>query len=133
MVVFDMMNSLPNWQQWSNFSKERVEGLVIEYSSTKSGEGAVQKWEDARGKGKMWITQSQPHSKIEYDLKFDGFPTMKSTIEIEESGQTTTVVWSSSGKLPGGPFYGYFALLFPGQMQYEYQQSLKRLKELVEK
>jgi len=45
----------------------------------------------------------------------------------------TKVVWSSSGTLPGGPFYGFFSPFFATGMQHQYDGSLVRLKELVEK
>jgi hypothetical protein len=131
--VFPYINELQNWQQWSNFSEERIDGLKITYGSTTAGENASQKWEDVRGSGKLWITKSTANQMIQYDMNFAEFPTMNSTIELEKNGDQTTVVWQSTGSLPSGPFYGFFAMLFPGQMNYEYQQSLIRLKEAVEK
>ncbi len=131
-TVFAKINSLPNWQQWSTFSKQRIEGLEIEYGEKLEGVGAIQKWSDRRANGKMWITSSEPDQHVEYDLKFGEFPTMKSRIELRAGDQSTRVTWTSSGVLPNGPFYGYSALLFPTQMNYEYQQSLERLKVAVE-
>ena len=128
-----MLNELPNWQHWSTFSEERIESLKVTYGSQRSGEGASQTWTDARDGGKLWITKSIPNELIEYDLNFGKFPTMKSRLELNGSGEKTVVRWNSEGRLPSGAFYGYTALLFPGQMNYEYQQSLTRLKEFVER
>ena len=131
--VFPLVNELPNWQQWSTFSEERIESLKVTYGSQRSGEGASQTWTDARGGGKLWITKSLPNEVVEYDLNFGEFPTMKSQIRFETHGQRTLIHWSSQGSLPPGAFYGYTALLFPGQMNYEYEKSLERLKNVAEK
>ena len=130
--VFAMINSLKNWQLWSNFSEERIEGLKIQYGETTEGEGAIQTWTDIRGSGKMWVTESVSPDKFCYSLNFGEFPTMESEITTSKSGKATAVVWKSTGRLPSGPFYGYSALLFPRQMTHEYDQSLLRLKDLVE-
>ena len=130
--VFDMINSLPNWQHWSTFNEQKVSGLKIEYGGIREGIGAVQKWTDQRGEGKLWITDSKPHRFIEYDLQFGQFPTMKSRFEIKANDQKSTIRWSSSGRLPDGPFYGFFAFLFPTQMNNQYDHSLKKLKSLLE-
>ena len=86
-----------------------------------------------RGKGKMWITASQPNQRIDYQMLFADFPRMESSIILQPDGDSTTVVWQSSGRLPSGPFFGYFAWLFGRQMEYQYQSSLENLKQIVEK
>ena len=130
--VFSMVNSLPNWQHWSNFSEERIGGLKIKYGETKEGEGATQTWTDARGTGKMWITKSEPPNELCYSLNFENFPTMESVIATTSTDKGTSVSWKSSGRLPDGPFYGFFSILFPRQMTHEYDQSLLKLKKLLE-
>ena len=131
--VFLMINSLPNWQLWSTFNEERVAGLKIEYGPIREGEGAVQKWTDVRGAGKLWITKSVKNEGIEYDLQFHDFPTMRSSIQISDvGGGNCSVKWTSSGSLPKGPFYGYSALFFSTQMSHQYSQGLERLKQIIE-
>ena len=132
-VVFEMINSLPNWQHWSTFNEQKVAGLKIEYGAIREGMGAAQKWTDQRGAGKLWITESKPHHLVEYDLEFDQFPTMKSRIEISGTEEKSKIRWSSHGRLPDGPFYGFFAFLFPTQMPNQYDHSLNKLKSLLEK
>ena len=131
-VVFSMINELPKWQQWSNWNPERVADLKIEYGDTKSGEGAVQSWTDPRGSGKLWITRSLENKVIEYQLKFSGFPEMANVIELEPNNSGTLVTWSSKGRLPQGPFYGYFASLFPTRMKFQYEHNLGKLAEILE-
>ena len=130
--VFEMLNSLPEWQHWSTWNEERVEGLAIRYGKIKEGVGAVQTWTDARGSGKLWITKSEPSKSLEYKLKFGDFPEMFSRLELFPSQSGTRIEWTSEGSLPDGAFYGYSALLFPIQMTHQYEQSLNRLKEIIE-
>ena len=132
-MVFPYFNDLENWDDWSMWSPDRIEGLEIQLSGETEGVEAVQTWTEARGKGKMWIIKSVPDSMVEYKSEFLNFPTMDSKLELAPSGMgATTVTWSSKGKLPSGPFYGYFGSLFSEGMKSEYDQALARLKELVE-
>lgn len=130
--VFELVNSLPNWREWSNFNESRIPDLKIEYGEIREGKGAAKSWTDVRGHGKLWITNSEPDSLVEYDLDFGEFPTMKSKIEFEIAKGGTNVHWKSDGRLPAGPFYGYTGLLFPTHMTYQYEQDLARLKQLAE-
>ncbi|HMO12961.1 MAG TPA: SRPBCC family protein [Pirellulaceae bacterium] len=42
------------------------------------------------------------------------------------------VTWTSTGRLPSGPFYGYLAFVFEGAMRSEYSACLERLKNIVQ-
>ncbi|MFT5300995.1 MAG: hypothetical protein ACI87E_000628 [Mariniblastus sp.] len=132
--IFPQINSLPNWQNWSRqWNPTEIEGLEISYNNVKSGAGAAQSWTDIRGKGKLWITVSEADEAIQYEMEFAGFPKMSSSIELTVAADDkTTVRWTSDGKLPGGPFYGYFGSFFSGQMKSQYGMSLEKLKSLVE-
>jgi len=143
--VFEQVNTMKAWGDWSQWSPQQVEGLEVEYSGTAAGVGAAQAWTDPRGDGKLWIIESVPNQAVAYKLEFAGFPEMASSIKLspmsDEGGEggnpgeqvQTKVVWSSSGTLPGGPFYGFFSPFFATGMQHQYDASLLRLKELVEK
>ena len=131
-LVFSMINELPNWQQWSNWNPERVEDLKIQIGEIKQGVGAVQTWTDARDSRKLWITGSVENRSVEYQLKFGDFPEMSNLFELRPVAGGTHVTWTSQGRLPEGPFYGYFAMIFPTQMQYQYEHSLQRLAEILE-
>ena len=138
--IFPEINSPRNWKNWSRqWNPTEIEGLEIQYNEEEQGVGAAQSWTDIRGKGKLWITQSKPNESITYEMEFAGFPKMTSTIELvadpnsQESDQSqTTVRWSSEGRLPGGPFYGYFGSFFSGQMRTQYEMSLEKLKSNLE-
>lgn len=131
--IFPELNSLRNWTHWSRqWNPEKIESLVISYNGEPAGKGAAQSWTDIRGSGKLWITESLPPRSITYEMTFEGFPKMVSEFELAPTESVTRVLWSSEGRLPGGPFYGYFGWFFSAQMKSEYQMSLESLKSYVE-
>jgi uncharacterized membrane protein len=130
--IFPQINTIPNWKNWTQWNPAEIPGLTVQYSGGEAGEGATQSWTDLRGNGKLWITKSIPNKRIEYDMLFTDFPNMSSQIELLEANGKTNVRWSSRGRLPGGPFYGFFAPFFSTQMRNQYDQSLTKLKELLE-
>lgn len=130
--VFDEVNTIANWRDWTQWNPERIPDLEVKYSGSETGVGATQSWTDVRGSGKLWITESQPDQLIVYEMVFANFPRMTSRIEIQPIGEQTHVRWSSQGKLPGGPFYGFFAPFFSTQMGYEYERNLDELKQKLE-
>lgn len=131
-AVFPWIVDLKQWQHWSMFSPERIEGLKIEYGPQSSGEGAVQSWTEPRGRGKLWIESVEAPTRIEYQMEFLNFPRMESQIELTSVDGNTKVRWTSHGSLPSGPFYGFFGQYFANGMKFEYDQALRRLKEQVE-
>lgn len=131
--IFPQVNTIANWKNWTQWNPAEIPGLTVQYSGAESGKGATQSWTDVRGKGKLWITNSIPGKSIEYEMLFANFPNMDSQIELVDNGaEKTTVRWSSRGRLPAGPFYGFFAPFFPTQMRNQYDLSLNKLKALVE-
>ena len=131
--IFPLINSLQNWQLWSRqWNPDEIESLEIQYNGNPAGVGAAQTWTDIRGCGKLWITESIADQSIKYEMTFANFPRMTSQIELVPVNSTTRVKWSSQGKLPSGPFYGYFAAFFSAQMKSQYDKSLAELKSIVE-
>ncbi len=131
-AVFPWIVDLKQWQHWSMWSPERIEGLKIEYGPTSSGEGAVQSWTEGRGRGKLWITSADAPAHLEYQMEFLNFPRMDSQMELTPVEGGTHIRWTSRGSLPSGPFYGFFGQYFTNGMKFEYEQALRRLKEQVE-
>lgn len=132
-TIFPKINSLSQWQSWSlQWNPAKIEGLQINYSGEPEGVGATQNWTDIRGDGKLWITKSVPQQSVTYESLFDNFPKMTSTMELVPDGGNTRVVWSSEGRLPGGPFYGFFGSFFSIHMKAEYERSLEKLKMICE-
>ncbi len=132
--VFPKINQLNNWETWSPISESRISSLEADYSGEIAGVGAIQTWREPRGEGKMWITASQPDEQIEYLWRFANWPELKGTFEFvpSDDGSQCEVKWRSVGKLPGGPFYGYFGVLLDSLLTNEYQNCLERLKDELE-
>jgi len=130
-AVFEQLNELENWSSWSPWDPQRIEGLTVACTGD-AGVGNAMTWKDSRGEGKLWITDSQPHCKIEYSMRFSYFPEMQSTIRLTPKAEETEVQWISQGSLPSGPFFGFLSPFFGTHMQYMYDDSLSRLKEKLE-
>jgi hypothetical protein len=135
--IFPLLNSPQRWPEWSRqWGGELAEqlDLDIQYNGEAAGVGAAQTWSDPRGSGKLWITESTPNELVEFEVLLANFPPMTSQLELNPNSETATrVTWHSEGTLPGGPFYGYFGGFFSTQMGYEYENSLTKLKSVLEK
>lgn len=131
-TVFADLNALENWKSWSQWDPARIPDLTVTYSGPPAGEGSTQAWTEPRGSGKLWITKSTKPHELQYELLFANFPKMTSLMVLSEVEGKTKLRWSSRGKLPSGPFYGYFAPFFGPQLEGEYEQSLLRLKKKLE-
>lgn len=130
--VFEKFNRLPEWKNWSNWSSE-IDGLKVDYVG-ESGPGSAMTWKEARGEGKLWITNVKAPQWIEYKMTFGNFPESTGRVDlIPESDGLVLVEWKINGKLPPGPFYGFWASHFSEHMQHVYQLSLEKLKTIVER
>ena len=126
--VYQQIDSLPKWKNWSQWNPETVESLTIEYGA----DGKSQHWTDVRGEGKLWFTDQQENQQIDYELRFANFPKMTSSLTLTPKGDSTLVTWKSQGVLPAGAFYGFFRHIFVHGMKTEYEASLDRLTALAE-
>ena len=135
--IFPLLNSPQRWPEWSRqWGGELAEqlDLDIQYNGESAGVGAAQTWSDPRGSGKLWITESTPNQLVEFEVLLANFPPMTSQWALHPNSETATrVTWHSQGSLPSGPFYGYFGGFFSTQMGYEYENSLAKLKSVLEK
>lgn len=131
-VIFPHVNNLRAWQAWSSYSPEINPQLELTLGPIEEGIDASQSWVETRGSGKLWITESVPNQRVTYDVDFARFPRMTSTIELIPTPAGTLVKWSSAGRLPNGPFYGWFGRYFPEILRADYQASLQRLRKIVE-
>ena len=133
--IFPHLNSLKKWNGWSPWNPGDNPEIDVEYGQTVEGVDANLRWSDARGKGKVWITKSEPNEAIEYSLLFGPYPEMASQISLTSlSENKTQVKWTSQGELPSGPFYGIAGgMMFKDGMESEYMRALAKLKTIAEK
>ena len=133
--IFPHLNSLKKWNRWSPWNPGDLPEIDVEYGQTVEGVDANLRWSDARGKGKVWITESVQNEAIEYKLLFGPYPEMASRISLTPVDEgKTKIEWTSVGELPSGPFYGIAGgMMFKGGMESEYKKALGKLKAIAEK
>lgn len=126
--VYQRIDTTPEWQAWSQWNPDTIENLTVEYGV----DGKSQNWTDVRGSGKLWFVDQKLNEQIDYRMRFANFPEMDATIRLDKNGSSTKVVWTSAGQLPPSPLYGFFRHIFEGQMKMQYEQSLTKLKQVIE-
>lgn len=131
-VVFGQVNDLHNWQEWSPWRSELLGGELIQIGEPFAGSGAKMSWNDPRGAGKLWLTDSQVPNRIAYEFMAAGFREIRGEFRFTPEETGTRVTWTCRGQLPGGPFYGFFGFMFRGEMERQFQTSLQRLKAASE-
>lgn len=123
-VVYQRIDTFPDWQSWSQWSTDSENVQILKYSD----EGKTVQWTDNRGNGVMKMIESEPGERVKLTSNYGDFPEMISTLEVSRDAGFTILVWRSQGTLPSGPFYGYFSPFFPNGMRAQYSASLKKLK-----
>ena len=126
--VYGQIDALPDWKSWSQWNPDSIEDLTVTYGA----DNKSQRWTDVRGDGKLWFTDQKTNERIDYRMRFANFPEMEASIVLEPKNGGTLVTWNSEGVLPSGPFYGFFRHVFVSGMTRQYQQSLGKLKDVVE-
>lgn len=129
--IFPYLNRLDQWPAWSQWQTSEDSLFRVQYGPQVEGVGAVQTWQEPRGSGKLWITASEPNRSLRYLVEFGDFPRMESQFKLAPEGDGTRVTWASSGRLPGGAFYGWLRLAFVNGMRVQYQQALQKLDAVV--
>lgn len=129
--IFPYLNRLDQWPAWSQWQTGKDSLFRVEYGPQVEGVGAVQTWQEPRGRGKLWITGSEPHRRLSYVVEFGEFPRMESQFVLTPDGDRTRVTWQSAGRLPSGAFYGWLRLAFVNGMRDQYQQALQKLDAVV--
>lgn len=109
--------------------------LNFSYEGSTVGIGAVQKWNGKKaGKGSIAITGSDPRKGIDFKMTMSN-----EYLEISGSIYFTTrqngsnkLIWVGAGNFGGNPLMRYFGLFIDSTLGTDFEQGLKRLKELVE-
>ncbi len=127
-VVFSRVNDLHHWLKWSPWRTETLGSDNVQVGEPFAGNGAKLHWEDPRGTGKLWLTESEPTERIAYEMVVAQFRDTRGEFLFADRDGMTEVTWKSRGRLPGGPFYGYLGGMFRAEMERQFQMSLQRLK-----
>jgi hypothetical protein len=133
-VVFPYVNDLGKWPEWTSWY-QREPKPVTQYSGPSAGAGARSTWQDAGGQGEMGITVSVPDWGITYDLSFEhGEFVARGEILLApiDQGSGTRVTWRTRGDSGMNPLARYFQRVMSRRTGADFQQSLERLKQMLE-
>jgi hypothetical protein len=132
-VIFDQVNTLRNWEQWSPWVKMDPE-IKITYDGPASGVGASYSWVGTKTKeGTLTITESIPYESIttEMDFRKDGKGTAGFKIAKAEGGNK--VSWWFESDMGSNPFkklmMGMMGKSFMGNV---FDQGLNDIKKIAE-
>ncbi|MBX3176727.1 MAG: SRPBCC family protein [Candidatus Hydrogenedentes bacterium] len=99
--VFALVNNFRHWDRWSPWARRDPE-MTAAYEGPEAGAGAVYAWagNNEVGEGRMTITESIPHARIEIQLDFfrPFAATNTAVFTFAESGGATSVTWSMEGR-----------------------------------
>lgn len=102
-VTFRQINELRNWEAWSPWAMLDPHAHHA-FAGHPAGEGASFEWSGDKkvGAGRMTIVESRPNEsvgiKIEMRKPFAASNDMSFTLEPEDGGSRTKIVWSMSGR-----------------------------------
>lgn len=133
-VVFPYVNNLRKWPEWTSWY-QREPRPVTQYSGPEEGVGARSTWQDASGQGEMDITVSVPDWGVTYNLSFEhGEFVARGEILLApiDQGSGTRVTWRTRGDSGMNPLARYFQLFMKPMIAADFQQSLERLKQVLE-
>lgn len=100
-AVFDQVNDLRKWDNWSPWAKLDP-AAKVSFEGSQAGAGAVFKWSgnDKIGEGQMTVTDSRPADfvklKVEFIKPYEG--SNVSEFSFKPDGNRTAVTWSMSGR-----------------------------------
>lgn len=129
--VFELVNDLKNWEQWSAFHEDTT--IKVDYEGPQSGTGAISRWVgDQAGRGKQTITKSISPEVIETEIDFYERGKANAVFQFEETEKGTRVTWIYHMDDLNYPLDRYFGLMAEGMLAPFFEKSLDKLKTLAE-
>ena len=137
-IIFQQVNDLKNWEQWSAWAAKDPSMEVI-YGEKTEGEGGSYSWTgDVVGSGEMKIVKSEPAKLLNTEIDFGFMGRGQGTWTFEENGGKTIVTWSMKS-LPGsgllanviGRYFLAFEDLDP-LVGPDFEQGLAGIKKICE-
>lgn len=131
--LFDYLNEIRNWEQWTIWSKDVNTSFEFSYEGAPSGTGATQCWRAKSQFGKTKICSAQRPEKIAYMFQFGhGQHMMKGCLTLRPRGSETEVVWAAYGDSGTNPSRKIMARMMVPYMQKDFERGLLRLKRIME-
>jgi hypothetical protein len=134
-VVFDQINNLHKWQEWSPWAKLDPNSKIT-FEGPDSGVGAMFGWSGNKevGEGKMMIIESVPNEQVKFRLDFvkPFAGTNYAEFKLDDKSNGTVVTWSMNGEKnfifkAMGLFMSCDKMLGP-----QFEKGLAQLKKIAE-
>jgi hypothetical protein len=131
-VVFDQVNTLKNWENWSAWSVSDS-NTVYQYSKQESGKNAWQSWSSqTMGEGKLTILESKNNQLIETSLDFYEQGKGAGKWEFSQRKGITTVIWTYHANMGYNPLARWIGLFIDGMLGQSLEQSLQSLQNFCQ-
>lgn len=133
--VFDLMNDLQAFSQWSPYT-ERDPAMQKTFGAITVGPGASYTWNGnkAVGAGRMEITQSQPLQRVVIQLDFTRPIEAHNLVvfSVTSEGGHTRAAWAMEGPMPFLSKLMSIFLDFDAMVGNDFSTGLEKLKVLAE-
>ena len=130
-TVFNQVNILKNWQNWSPFTTDST--MKIMYSVNDTGVGAQYHWSGKKvGKGSLKIIKSEPYNYIKTELDFGPQGTSGGKWNFDVKGDSTCVTWTIDIYKLQYPFGRWLGLMMKSGMKPVIDKALTKMKNFVE-
>ena len=132
-VVFNQVNVLQNWENWSPWHDIDPEMQII-YEGPEMGKGASYSWfseDPGAGKGKLTITESVPNSKITTEIDFMERGTATTEYSFAEIKEGTLMTWSMETDMGNNPVARYFGLFMDKLLGRDFEKGMENIKKIV--
>ncbi|MEO5571110.1 MAG: SRPBCC family protein [Bacteroidia bacterium] len=131
-TVFDQVNTLKKWDNWSPWQKMDPE-MQRTYFGSGSGTGSGYSWKGPKtGEGKLTITDNKPNESVAIRLEFGGIGAM-STFHFEPVDSGVKVTWSLDNDKSLNPVFKYMNLMMQGMLEKQFDEGLNDIKKTVER
>ena len=133
--LFEPINDLKTWPQWSAWSPERMKGYLSRFEGPDSGAGQIWIWKETKYPGRIEIIESEQNQRIVYELSMEMMPDpMVCTISFMEKEGVTFVQWENEvnwGRNPLGRLMGsiFGKMSLMGAMTFGLQSLEARVRE----
>ena len=132
--VFDQVNILKNWEQWSPWHKIDPK-MKLEYNDIPSGKGASYSWQsDVKnvGNGKLTITKAVPFDSIDVEMNFMDQGIALGGYNFKQQDSTVLLTWWMDADMGNNPIGRWMGLLMDRMIGKDFEKGLNAIKTISE-
>jgi effector-binding domain-containing protein/ribosome-associated toxin RatA of RatAB toxin-antitoxin module len=131
-VVFDQVNTVKNWEQWSPWLKMDTT-MKVTYNDTLSGTGAGYSWTSTEmGTGTMTLTNSKRNELVDTRLEFGDNGGANSAYRFEADGNALKVTTTFDPDKTANPIHKYMGMIMRGFLETQMDKGLNEIKRIAE-